>query len=81
MRPDIVPGGTLPDYGLIDWGRPTNDDLRRDLREVTRAIRPDWDLAAPGLRERWDAATRRVLAVRAAGERADRRAGGPCSDL
>ena len=25
------------------------------LREVTREIRPDWDLAAPGLRENWDA--------------------------
>ena len=31
------------------------NDLRRDLREVTREIRPDWDLAAPGLREAWDA--------------------------
>jgi hypothetical protein len=27
----------------------------RDLREVTREIRPDWDLAAPGLREAWEA--------------------------
>jgi hypothetical protein len=24
------------------------------LREVTRACRPDWDLAAPGLRENYD---------------------------
>lgn len=44
--------------GYWFWGRPTNDELRRDLREVTRAIRPDWDLAAPGLRERWDAGDR-----------------------
>ncbi len=44
--------------GYWFWGRPTNDDLRRDLREVTRAIRPDWDLAAPGLRARWDAGDR-----------------------
>jgi len=29
--------------------------LRRDLRKVTREIRPDWDLAAPGLRENWEA--------------------------
>jgi len=37
------------------WGRPSFEDLRRDLREVTQEIRPDWDLAAPGLREAWDA--------------------------
>jgi len=24
-----------------------------DLREITQKIRPDWDLAAPGLREAW----------------------------
>jgi hypothetical protein len=29
--------------------------LRRDLREVAREIRPDWDLGAPGLRENWKA--------------------------
>jgi hypothetical protein len=28
-------------------GRPASEDLRRDLREVTREIRADWDLAAP----------------------------------
>ena len=26
-----------------------------DLRAVSREIRPDWDLSAPGLREAWDA--------------------------
>ncbi len=41
--------------GYWFWGRPSFEDLRRDLREVTREIRPDWDLAAPGLRENWDA--------------------------
>ncbi len=30
-------------------------DLSRDLRAVTREIRPDWDLASPGLCEAWDA--------------------------
>ncbi len=40
--------------GYWYWGRPSNDDLRRDLREVTRRIRPDWDLGTPGLREKWD---------------------------
>lgn len=35
------------------WGRPTEDELWRDLREVSEQIRPDWDLARPGLRQRW----------------------------
>jgi peroxiredoxin len=39
--------------GYWYWGRPSNDDLRRDLRELTRTIRPDWDLSAPELREAW----------------------------
>ena len=30
------------------------EELRNDLREVTRKIRPDWDLSAPGLRENWE---------------------------
>jgi hypothetical protein len=30
-------------------------DLWHDLRAVTREVRPDWDLSAPGLREAWDA--------------------------
>ena len=44
--------------GYWYWGRPSPEDLRRDLRAVTQAIRPDWDLAAPGLRERWEAGDR-----------------------
>ena len=44
--------------GYWYWGRPSNDDLRRDLREITHAIRPDWDLGIAGMRERWDAGTR-----------------------
>jgi peroxiredoxin len=41
--------------GYWFWGRPTIDELTRDLRAASREIRPDWDLAAPGLREAWDA--------------------------
>ncbi len=44
--------------GYWYWGRPSIDELRRDLREVTRAIRPDWDLSAPGLRENWETGDR-----------------------
>jgi peroxiredoxin len=40
--------------GYWFWGRPTVDELHRDLREVLRGVRPDFDLAAPGLREAWE---------------------------
>ncbi len=39
--------------GYWYWGRPSVEDLRRDLRAMFDRIRPDWDLAAPGLREAW----------------------------
>ena len=31
--------------GYWYWGRPTHEELRRDLREISIAIRPDWELA------------------------------------
>jgi peroxiredoxin len=36
-------------------GRPSVADLWRDLRAVSREIRRDWDLGAPGLRKAWEA--------------------------
>jgi hypothetical protein len=36
--------------GVRAW----TQDLWQDLREVTRKIRPDWDLSKPGLRENWE---------------------------
>jgi hypothetical protein len=53
LKPGLVIYSVYNGYWF--WGRPSFEDLRRDLREVTRQIRPDWDLAAPGLRENWDA--------------------------
>jgi len=44
--------------GYWYWGRPSNEDLRRDLRELTRQIRPDWDLGVPELRDKWAAGER-----------------------
>ena len=40
--------------GYWFWGRPSTAELWQDLREITRMIRPDWDLSAPGMRENWD---------------------------
>jgi peroxiredoxin len=53
LKPGLVIHSVWNGYWF--WGRPSAEDLRRDLREVTREIRPDWDLSAPGLREAWDA--------------------------
>jgi peroxiredoxin len=40
--------------GYWYWGRPSNDDLRRDLRELFQKIRPDWDITDPELHSAWD---------------------------
>jgi hypothetical protein len=39
--------------GYWYWGRPSVDDLRRDLREMFMKIRPDWDITDPELQARW----------------------------
>ncbi len=33
--------------GYWFWGRPTLEELRRDLREIARAVRPDWAAPVP----------------------------------
>ena len=53
LRPGLVVHSIYNGYWF--WGRPSFVDLWHDLRAVTREIRPDWDLSAPGLREAWDA--------------------------
>ncbi len=53
LKPGLVIHSIYNGYWF--WGRPSVEDLRRDLRAVTREIRPDWDLSTPGLRDAWDA--------------------------
>jgi hypothetical protein len=53
LKPGLVIHSIYNGYWF--WGRPSIADLWRDLREVTRVIRADWDLGAPGLREAWEA--------------------------
>jgi peroxiredoxin len=53
LKPGLVIHSVYNGYWY--WGRPSIEDLRRDLREATREIRQDWDPAAPGLREAWEA--------------------------
>ena len=56
LKPGLIIHSVYNGYWY--WGRPSMQDLWRDLREVTREIRPDWDLAAPGLRENYEAGDR-----------------------
>jgi peroxiredoxin len=39
--------------GYWFFGRPTLEELRRDLRAALQACRPDWDITKPELREAW----------------------------
>jgi peroxiredoxin len=42
LRPELTIHSVYNGYWF--WGRPTLEDLRQDLRAVTRAIRADWEV-------------------------------------
>ncbi len=44
LRPDLTIHAAYNGYWY--WGRPTLEDLRRDMREITRTIRSDWRVPA-----------------------------------
>ena len=52
LKPGLIVHSVYNGYWF--WGRPSFDDLWRDLRAASSEIRPDWDLSAPGLRQEWD---------------------------
>jgi peroxiredoxin len=56
LKPGLVIHSIYNGYWY--WGRPSIEDLRRDLRDVTRQIRPDWDITKPELRDAWNAGDR-----------------------
>jgi len=39
--------------GYWFFGRPTVEDLRQDLRAITKEMRPDWDITTPELKSDW----------------------------
>jgi peroxiredoxin len=39
--------------GYWYFGRPTLEELRQDLRAVSRKCRPDWDIATPEMKAAW----------------------------
>ena len=60
MIPHVIvlePGLTIYKIynGYWFWGRPTVEDLRQDLRAVTKKCRPDWDITGPELKAAWQA--------------------------
>jgi peroxiredoxin len=40
-------------YGYWFFGRPTLEELRQDLRAVTKKCRPDWDITSPEMKAAW----------------------------
>jgi peroxiredoxin len=42
LSPDLRVHAAYNGYWL--WGRPTHEELRRDMRAISAAIRPDWEL-------------------------------------
>ena len=39
--------------GYWFFGRPMLEELRQDMREITRRCRPDWDITTPELEAAW----------------------------
>src|SRR3954454_12442410 len=58
LKPGLVIYSVYNGYWC--WGRPSTEDLRRDLRAVTREIRPDWTSGRPGSAGRGRRATART---------------------
>ena len=56
LKPGLVIHSIYNGYWF--WGRPSVDDLWRDLRAATSEIRPDWDLGSRGCARRGTAGDR-----------------------
>lgn len=51
LEPGLVVYKVYNGYWYL--GRPTMEELRQDLRAVTKKCRPDWDIATPEFKEAW----------------------------
>jgi peroxiredoxin len=56
LEPGLIVHSVYNGYWF--WGRPSVEDLRRDLREVSAKVRPDWDITDRELRAAWEAGDR-----------------------
>jgi hypothetical protein len=51
LEPGLVVSTIYNGYWF--FGRPTTEELRHDLRAVSKKCRPDWDITLPELRAAW----------------------------
>jgi peroxiredoxin len=51
LEPGLVIYKIYSGYWFL--GRPTNEELRQDLRAVTKKCRPDWDITIPDMKAAW----------------------------
>jgi peroxiredoxin len=51
LEPDLVVHKIYNGYWY--FGRPTIEELRQDLRAVSKKCRPDWDITTPDLKAAW----------------------------
>jgi peroxiredoxin len=51
LEPGLVVFKIYNGYWFL--GRPTLEELRQDLRAVTKKCRPDWDITMPELKDAW----------------------------
>lgn len=56
LKPGLIIHSIYSGYWY--WGRPTVDELHRDLRELTAEIRPDWKIDTPEMRQSWESGDR-----------------------
>ena len=52
LEPGLIVHKIYMGYWFFD--RPTVEELRQDLRAVTKKCRPDWDITAPALKAAWE---------------------------
>jgi peroxiredoxin len=52
LEPDLVIFKIYNGYWF--FGRPTIEELRQDLRAVSKRCRPDWDITSPELKTAWE---------------------------
>jgi peroxiredoxin len=51
LKPELIIHKVYMGYWF--FGRPTNEDLRQDLRAVLKSCRPDWDISTPEMKAAW----------------------------
>ena len=51
LEPGLVIYKIYSGYWFL--GRPPNEELRQDLRAVTKKCRPDWDITIPDMKAAW----------------------------